>query len=83
MPFFDYLTEEAGVTDIALAEPEKFIHLGAFTQRCYAGRRRSVKPNANSLLPMFRGSTIANTATASTEPPPRILASIPRSSKIS
>jgi uncharacterized peroxidase-related enzyme len=37
MPFFDYLTDEAGVTDIARAEPEKFIHLGAFTQAVLRG----------------------------------------------
>jgi hypothetical protein len=32
MPFFDYLTDEARGTDITCADPEKFIHLGAFTQ---------------------------------------------------
>jgi hypothetical protein len=37
MPFFAYLTDEAGVTDIDRAEPEKFIHLGAVTQSVLRG----------------------------------------------
>ena len=32
MPVFDYLTDEVRGTDITCADPEKFIHLGAFTQ---------------------------------------------------
>jgi uncharacterized peroxidase-related enzyme len=37
MPFFEYLTDDSGVTDIARAEPEKFVHLGAFTQAVLRG----------------------------------------------
>lgn len=37
MPFFDDLTEDSGVTDIARAAPETFVHLGAFTQAVLRG----------------------------------------------
>lgn len=37
MPFFDHLDDDAGVGDIARAEPEKFVHLGAFTQAVLRG----------------------------------------------